>query len=385
MSRWFERHVSEGWEVERQDRLARGEAGPSNQHHFCHTLLPERVFDAAGLQFVESLMGKRGHELLAEVWNRGCTKKAKARHFKRVWTPLTDRWKAIVVTPPPPLGPGEAHLIGIWRDYANSMVASEKEGSSTGDASGAVRYFCLERGHVQGTTFVGEWLGFGNRRDLGRGSEPSPEAMIQFMADLHGINADFSDRPGAEVVLKVDGQTIEPGADLKELDLQGANPSAANLEGVNLEGANLEGANLYKANLKGANLSGASLPNVDFRGANLTGADLSQANLTGADLREADLKGANLQRATANERTDWPKDFNPVAAGVAFESLSASANDVDVELQQADGRPASSAPEPLPAEPGFSMAEKLGKLADLRDRGMLTEEEFQEQKMKLLE
>ena len=70
---------------------------------------------------------------------------------------------------------------------------------------------------------------------------------------------------------------------------------------------------------------------------------------------------------------------------MAFESLSASANDVDVELQQADGRPASSAPEPLPAEPGFSMAEKLGKLADLRDRGMLTEEEFQEQKMKLLE
>ncbi len=190
--------------------------------------------------------------------------------------------------------------------------------------------------------------------------------------------------------VEVNGYEIKPGAYLKGAYLKGAylfraNLTRANLEGVNLEGANLEGANLYKANLKGANLSGASLPNVDFRGANLTGADLSQANLTGADLREADLKGANLQRATANERTDWPKGFNPVAAGVAFESLSASANDVDVELQQADGRPASSAPEPLPAEPGFSMAEKLGKLADLRDRGMLTEEEFQEQKMKLLE
>ena len=37
------------------------------------------------------------------------------------------------------------------------------------------------------------------------------------------------------------------------------------------------------------------------------------------------------------------------------------------------------------AEPRFSVADELGKLADLRDRGVLSEEEFQEQKMMLLE
>ena len=37
------------------------------------------------------------------------------------------------------------------------------------------------------------------------------------------------------------------------------------------------------------------------------------------------------------------------------------------------------------AEPRFSVADELGKLADLRDRGVLSEEEFQKQKMMLLE
>jgi hypothetical protein len=33
----------------------------------------------------------------------------------------------------------------------------------------------------------------------------------------------------------------------------------------------------------------------------------------------------------------------------------------------------------------MSVADELAKLADLRDRGVLSEEEFKEQKMKLLE
>ena len=41
--------------------------------------------------------------------------------------------------------------------------------------------------------------------------------------------------------------------------------------------------------------------------------------------------------------------------------------------------------EPPPPESGFSVADELGKLADLRDRGVLSEEEFEKQKMKLLE
>tara|TARA_B100000315_G_scaffold137306_1_gene126469 strand:+ start:539 stop:997 length:459 start_codon:yes stop_codon:yes gene_type:complete len=67
------------------------------------------------------------------------------------------------------------------------------------------------------------------------------------------------------------------------------------------------------------------------------------------------------------------------------EFVGSFANGVDVELRQAGSRTASSAPEPPPAEPEFSVADELGKLADLRDRGVLSEEEFEEQKMKLLE
>ena len=61
------------------------------------------------------------------------------------------------------------------------------------------------------------------------------------------------------------------------------------------------------------------------------------------------------------------------------------ANGVSVELRQADSRSASSRPEPPPAEPEITVADELGKLADLRDRGILSDEEFQEQKSKLLD
>jgi hypothetical protein len=44
--------------------------------------------------------------------------------------------------------------------------------------------------------------------------------------------------------MKINGYTIQPGA-----NLEGANLAGANLAGANLEGANLEGANLTRAEL----------------------------------------------------------------------------------------------------------------------------------------
>lgn len=85
------------------------------------------------------------------------------------------------------------------------------------------------------------------------------------------------------------------------------------------------------------------------------------------DLAEVDLSGAK-----ANEDTRWPEGFDPAAAGVIFENVAGFA-------------PAGSASEPLPTEPQLSVADELGKLADLRDRGVLSEEEFEKQKMRLLE
>ena len=54
-------------------------------------------------------------------------------------------------------------------------------------------------------------------------------------------------------------------------------------------------------------------------GADLTGANLSDADLTGANLSEARLTGANLAGTLADKDTQWPDDFDPVAAGVIFE------------------------------------------------------------------
>ena len=57
------------------------------------------------------------------------------------------------------------------------------------------------------------------------------------------------------------------------------------------------------------------------------------------------------------------------------------ANGVSVELQEVARHRTS---QETPAGPQFSVADELGKLADLRDRGALSDEEFEAQKSKLL-
>ncbi len=75
-------------------------------------------------------------------------------------------------------------------------------------------------------------------------------------------------------------------------DLVGAHLEGADLRGVELIGANLararlDGADLRGADLSYANLKKATLENVRLWGAILWGADLKRASLIGADLREA--------------------------------------------------------------------------------------------------
>jgi hypothetical protein len=55
------------------------------------------------------------------------------------------------------------------------------------------------------------------------------------------------------------------------------------------------------------------------------------------------------------------------------------------ELEQQQGQQAmQAAPPPAPAAPSVDVVEQLQKLAALKDQGILTEEEFAEQKRKLL-
>ena len=60
-------------------------------------------------------------------------------------------------------------------------------------------------------------------------------------------------------------------------------------------------------------------PGANLFGAHLTKASLVGANLTGANLTGANLTGANLSGAMADEATIWPEGFDPVVAGVIFE------------------------------------------------------------------
>jgi hypothetical protein len=78
-------------------------------------------------------------------------------------------------------------------------------------------------------------------------------------------------------------------ADLKNIDLRGADLQWSVWGHANLKGADLQCTHLYHANLRQADLT-----NADLRGADLYNADLSQATLTGANLSGADLLNTKL-------------------------------------------------------------------------------------------
>ena len=90
-------------------------------------------------------------------------------------------------------------------------------------------------------------------------------------------------------------------ADLKGLDLSGANLFNGRFQKANLSGANLDNTRLIFAILNGADLSNANLRGADLRFADLTGANLTEADLSGTDLREAILRDANLSRVDLSE------------------------------------------------------------------------------------
>ncbi len=85
------------------------------------------------------------------------------------------------------------------------------------------------------------------------------------------------------------------GANFLGTDLSGADLRDADLSGTNFANAVLTGANLYKMDLSTANLKGAILDNADLTSANLRFLDLSGGTyLDGAKLILANLMGAKL-------------------------------------------------------------------------------------------
>ncbi len=86
-------------------------------------------------------------------------------------------------------------------------------------------------------------------------------------------------------------------ADLRSVNLRGADLAGARLVEADLSYGSFGTANLAGADLTAARLVGTGLGGADLRGADLTRSDLSYANLRGARLAGARLTGANLDQA----------------------------------------------------------------------------------------
>ncbi len=106
-------------------------------------------------------------------------------------------------------------------------------------------------------------------------------------ADLRSIQL-----VGANLHLTKFEQADLAGANLSKATATSTFLAQADLEGANLQGTNLQAAGLYGADLSYTNASGANLTGVD-----LTGADLSSSILIDTNLTNANLTGAKLANA----------------------------------------------------------------------------------------
>ncbi|CAK9065253.1 unnamed protein product [Durusdinium trenchii] len=136
------------------------------------------------------------------------------------------------------------------------------------------------------------------------------------------------------------------GADLRGIQLQGANLRCAKLQGADLRGACLQGANLTKAELQAADLRGAQLQGATLHDARLASAtlvraklqgvwfmhaDLSGSDLTGADLSGAYLAGAKWKKGEAPKCKDIK--CKPVASKVCSEESKKDYDGLKAPLQ----------------------------------------------------
>ncbi len=101
------------------------------------------------------------------------------------------------------------------------------------------------------------------------------------------------------------------------------------LQGADLFGVDLSGLDLAEANLRDADLREAILDGTVLVGTDLTGAYLASARLEGADMSNAVLRREDhenpylartplprfLESATYDDRTRWPRGFDPDAHG----------------------------------------------------------------------
>jgi uncharacterized protein YjbI with pentapeptide repeats len=149
-------------------------------------------------------------------------------------------------------------------------------------------------------------------------------------ADLSGavlVGADLSDATFVQAELVGADLT---GATLHDTDLSQADLSHAVLVDVDLSGENLTQVTLDDVEAPGVDLSGARMTQVGLEDANLSGADLSdadagQAEARGVDLSNADLSGADFTQADLTNADLSGAD----ASGATFTQADVDGVDLD--------------------------------------------------------
>ena len=117
------------------------------------------------------------------------------------------------------------------------------------------------------------------------------------------------------------------GADLAGLELEGISFGESDLRDSNFTNADLYGAylcdsDLSRCVLRGADLRNSFIHNVKFCDSDLRGARLSLDEMGGAlvlhsaDFTGANLEGADFTGALYDERTIFPKGFDPEEHGL---------------------------------------------------------------------
>jgi uncharacterized protein YjbI with pentapeptide repeats len=127
----------------------------------------------------------------------------------------------------------------------------------------------------------------------------TPEVYEHYLAYcVHLLEHDAVDRFNELRALTSPLQLDLTGADLSNLNLQGANFRNAILTGTDLQGADLTGASFFNAGLDGADLSGATVTQTSFSQADLSNARLNSIAGSGPDFSQAVLVNASLTGIT---------------------------------------------------------------------------------------
>jgi hypothetical protein len=197
---------------------------------------------------------------------------------------------------------GLAVLLNGWQSGREQEREDRREEQQQAAAVDAAREEALR-------AYITQMSGLMLDRDLLDSRPRSDAATVASTATLTVLRRVDGERRGLVIRFLTESPLLardEPIVDLEGADLRSAE----------LHDAFLFDANFSDTNLSGADLSSAHLPLADFSEANLKRADLSHADIWDTDLSLADnLEDANLEGAAYDSETQWPSDFDPVAAG----------------------------------------------------------------------